>query len=89
MVEELFPSIQTTLVDSQVTTALASKTFLEKAFLLHEHAEESSKIAHFIDDIVAGHDAMKEEREKYYNEQLMPPGDKTACENIIAAILGE
>lgn len=36
MVEELFPSIQTTLVDSQVATALASKTFLEKAFLLHE-----------------------------------------------------
>lgn len=36
MVEEMFPSIQTTLVDSQVATALASKTFLEKAFLLHE-----------------------------------------------------
>ena len=64
-------------------------SFALQAFLLHEHAEESSKIAHFIDDIVAGHDAMKEEREKYYNEQLMPPGDKTACENIIAAILGE
>lgn len=36
MVEDLFPSIQTTLVDSQVATASASKTFLEKAFLLHE-----------------------------------------------------
>lgn len=36
MVEELFPTIQTTLVDSNVATALASKTFLEKAFLLHE-----------------------------------------------------
>ncbi len=36
MVEELFPTIQTTLVDSRVATALASKTFLEKAFLLHE-----------------------------------------------------
>lgn len=36
MVEELFPTIQTTLVDSEVATALASKTFLEKAFLLHE-----------------------------------------------------
>ncbi len=36
MVEELFPTIQTTLVDSQVATALASKTFLEKVFLLHE-----------------------------------------------------
>ena len=36
MIEELFPSIQTSLVDSKVTTALASKTFLEKVFLLHE-----------------------------------------------------
>jgi hypothetical protein len=36
MVEALFPTIQTTLVDSPVTTALASKTFLEKIFLLHE-----------------------------------------------------
>ncbi len=36
MAEELFPTIQTTLADSPVATALASKTFLEKAFLLHE-----------------------------------------------------
>lgn len=36
LVEDLFPTIQTTLADSQVATALASKTFLEKAFLLHE-----------------------------------------------------
>ena len=36
MVEETFPTIQTTLVDTPVITALASKTFLEKVFLLHE-----------------------------------------------------
>ena len=36
MVEEVFPSIRTSLVDSKVVTALASKTFLEKVFLLHE-----------------------------------------------------
>lgn len=36
MVESLFPTIQTTIVDSEVATALASKTFLEKVFLLHE-----------------------------------------------------
>ena len=36
MVEETFPTIQTTLIDTPVITALASKTFLEKAFLLHE-----------------------------------------------------
>lgn len=36
MVESMFPTIQTTIVDSEVATALASKTFLEKIFLLHE-----------------------------------------------------
>lgn len=36
MVEDLFPTVQTTLIDSSVSTTLASKTFLEKVFLLHE-----------------------------------------------------
>lgn len=36
MVEKIFPSIKTTLIDSKIHTALASKTFLEKAFLIHE-----------------------------------------------------
>lgn len=47
MVEELFPMIQTTLVDSDVATSVAEKTFLEKVFLLHElfSIEGRSKIA--------------------------------------------
>ncbi len=36
MVEDLFPTIQTTLVSSKVATAVAAKTFLEKVFLIHE-----------------------------------------------------
>ena len=36
MVENNYPNIQTTLVDSDITTANAEKTFLEKAFLIHE-----------------------------------------------------
>ena len=36
MVENILPSISTTLIDSKVSTALPGKTFLEKAFLLHE-----------------------------------------------------
>ena len=36
LVESVFPTIKTTIADSKVATALASKTFLEKAFLLHE-----------------------------------------------------
>lgn len=36
MVEEALPSISTTISDVMVKTAIAEKTFLEKAFLLHE-----------------------------------------------------
>ena len=31
-----FPAIQTSVVDSEIATAVAGKTFLEKVFLLHE-----------------------------------------------------
>lgn len=36
MVEETLPTISTTLIDVKIKTAIAEKTFLEKAFLLHE-----------------------------------------------------
>ena len=36
MLEKQFPSIQTSLVDAQVTTSIPGKTFLEKVFLIHE-----------------------------------------------------
>jgi hypothetical protein len=36
LVEDALPTISTTVVEVQVRTALAEKTFLEKAFLLHE-----------------------------------------------------
>lgn len=36
LVEENFPAIQTSAVDSEIATSIAGKTFLEKVFLLHE-----------------------------------------------------
>lgn len=36
LIEAVLPTISTTIVDSSVRTAIAEKTFLEKAFLLHE-----------------------------------------------------
>lgn len=36
MVEKEFSTIKTTLVDSNINTAIAGKTFLEKVFLIHE-----------------------------------------------------
>lgn len=36
LVEEAFPDVRTTLANPQIATAVIEKTFLEKAFLLHE-----------------------------------------------------
>ena len=36
MITEEFPSIETSVVKTNITTSIAAKTFLEKAFLLHE-----------------------------------------------------
>lgn len=36
MVTTAFPTVQTSVVKIEITTAVAAKTFLEKAFLLHE-----------------------------------------------------
>ena len=44
MVEEALPSISTTITDVMVKTAIAEKTFLEKAFLLHELFSVNSKV---------------------------------------------
>lgn len=44
MVEEALPSISTTISDVIVKTAVAEKTFLEKAFLLHELFSVNNKV---------------------------------------------
>ncbi|MBO6254216.1 MAG: nucleotidyl transferase AbiEii/AbiGii toxin family protein, partial [Bacteroidaceae bacterium] len=44
IVEEALPSISTTISDVMVKTAIAEKTFLEKAFLLHELFSVNNKV---------------------------------------------
>ena len=44
MVEETLPSISATIKDVMVKTVIAEKTFLEKAFLLHELFSVNSKV---------------------------------------------
>lgn len=44
MVEEALPSISTTISDVKVKTTIAEKTFLEKAFLLHELFSASNEV---------------------------------------------
>lgn len=63
--------------------------FGQKAFDLHYKGHTKEDIEQFINNVIDEVDPLKEEREKFYNEFLIPPHGKTACENIINAILGE
>lgn len=62
--------------------------YAQKAYDLHYKAYSERDIEDFINTVISGKDPKKEERERYIKEELTPHGG-SACENIIAAILGE
>ena len=60
----------------------------KRAYELHYKGFSKSDIEQFIDNVIAGVDPRKEERMEFVNQYLRPPHGKTACENIMNAILG-
>lgn len=58
------------------------------AFNLNYHGTNIVDIRNFIDNVIANVDPRKEERREFVNQFLRPPHGKTACENIMNAILG-
>ena len=62
--------------------------YVKEAFNLHYKGHTHEEIEQFILDVIQGKDPLKNEREIFYNESLLPPHGKTACENIINSILG-
>lgn len=62
--------------------------FAKKAFDLHYKASDKSGIEQFIQNVIAEKDPKKEVRNQFFKECLLPPNGKTACQNIINAILG-
>ncbi|NPE25743.1 hypothetical protein HPS54_09495 [Prevotella sp. PCHR] len=60
----------------------------KEAFKLHYKAKTQREIELFIQNVINGIDSLKQEREAFFKENLMPPHGKTACENIINSILG-
>lgn len=62
--------------------------FGRMAYQLHYKGKTFADIELFIDNLLAGKDPLKSEREDYYNNYLRPSGGKTACQNVIDAILG-
>lgn len=62
--------------------------YVNKAFQLHYMGKNHDDIEKFIVNVINGNDERKDERSAFYKEELIPPFGKTACENIINAILG-
>ncbi len=63
--------------------------FARRAYDLHYKAGSAREIERFIDEVVVGgQDPLRAERDNFYASMLTPPGGRTACENIMAAILG-
>lgn len=63
--------------------------FGKMAFDLHYKGRCEEDIEAFINDVIEGRDEMKEARDKFYNDYLLPPYGNSASDNIIKAILGE
>lgn len=63
-------------------------THTKKAFNLHYFGRSVEDIEMFILNVINGIDPYKESREQYYRDYLSPINGKSACDNIIDAILG-
>lgn len=61
----------------------------KEALALHYHAKKKEEIEQFIIDVINGTDPLKEQRKGFIQSYLTPKNSKEACDNIIAAILGE
>lgn len=63
--------------------------YAKLAFDLHYKAYNCAQIEEFVQNVIKDVDPIREERENYFQKYLLPPHGKTACENIMNAILGE
>ena len=54
---------------------------------MHYKAYNEQDIEHFIQNVIDGVDPMKEAREKFYQERLLPPNGKLPSENIVNDII--
>lgn len=63
--------------------------FHMEAFDLHAKAYDHADVERFIQSVISGEDPNRAAREDFYTRCMRTPNGRTACENIIAAILGE
>lgn len=75
------------LVNGEPHTELLND-FGQGSYQCHYMGHSRQEIEQFILNVIHGVDPMKDQRDKFFAENLLPPNGKTACENIIDALLG-
>lgn len=61
--------------------------FAYNGYLVHYKGKTILDIENFINDVIDGKDINREKRDNYFNNYLLPPNGKSACDNIIDNIL--
>lgn len=72
--------------DSSITDGMYD--YVKEAFNCYEKGHREDEIELFIENIIQGEDSKKNNRSAFVKEVLLPPGGKTACDNIIDSLLG-
>lgn len=62
--------------------------FVRDGYMQYVHGKNISDVEKFIKDVINDIDIKKEFRRDYINCNLLPPNNKTACDNIISEVLG-
>lgn len=63
--------------------------YAREAFDLHYKGKCVADIDRFIQEVIEGNDPLKEKRLAFKQQRLLPPNNRSACENIIHSILGD
>lgn len=63
--------------------------FAKEALKSHYIGHSEEEIEKFIINVINNVDSMHSKRLSYYDKYLIPPKNRTACDNIISALLGQ
>lgn len=90
MVEYMYSEKPVLFLDKGANSMNLCNTQTHDSFAIHYKGKNIDDIKRFlIKVVIGGNDPLKEHRLEYKKKYIVPPYGKTACQNIINAILGE
>ena len=91
IIEYMFTGKPVMFLEEKAHTAkeLLLGEFGYESYKNHYHGRNKEEIEIFVINVINGKDSLKQQRKLFYEKYLIPPYGKSACDNIIDALLGE